>query len=61
MPLIRVYKYKVYSDEHGAFIDTNVSVWATPEKISSLGAQRIEEQFIDVEESKINNEGFYHQ
>lgn len=60
MPLTVVYRYKVYSDEHGSFIDTKESVWATLEKISSIGAQPIEEKFIEVENSKINEEGFYH-
>ncbi len=61
MPLTRVYRYKVYSDEHGSFIDTKVSVWATLEKISSIGAQPIAEKSIEVEGLKISEDGFYHE
>ena len=60
MSLTRVYKYKVHSDEHGSFVDTKVLVWATLEKISSISAQPIMKEFIDVPDSKIID-GFYHE
>ena len=60
MSLIRVFRYKVYSDEHGSFVDTKIPVWATAEKISEIGAQSLAETSLEVEGPEISEEGFYH-
>ena len=60
MSLTRVYRYKVFNAEHGAFVDTEFPVYATLEKITSLKAQPIFEAALDIEESQLNAQGFYH-
>ena len=60
MSLIRLYRYKIFNNEHGAFVDTEFRVYAPLEKISSLRAQPILEESIEVEESQLNRQGFYH-
>jgi hypothetical protein len=58
--LIRVYRYKVFSPEHGAFVDTEIPVYATLEKIASLKAQSISGAYLEVDESHLSSGGFYH-
>jgi hypothetical protein len=57
---IRVYRYKVFNAEHGAFIDTEFPVYATLEKINSLKAQPILGVCLEIEESQLNPQGFHH-
>jgi hypothetical protein len=58
--LVRVYRYKVFNNEHGAFIDTEFPVYATLEKIASLKAQPILSTSLEIEESQVNPQGFHH-
>lgn len=60
MSVIRVYRYKVFSPEHGTFVDTEFAVYATSEKIASLKAQPIPGVYLEVEESHLTSGGFYH-
>lgn len=58
--LIRVYRYKVFSHEHSALVDTELPVYATLEMIASLKAELISGAYLEVEESHLNSGGFYH-
>jgi len=60
MAIIRVYRYKVFNREHGAVVDTEFPVFATLEKISSLKAQQVLTAWLEIEESQLSSEGFYH-
>ena len=60
MAIVDVYSYKVFSNEHGSFVDTNVTVYATLEKIKGLGAEPIISSLQRIDESKLNDQGFYH-
>lgn len=60
MSFIRIYRFKIFNEEHGAFVDTELSVYAPLEIITSLRAQPIWEEHIEVEESQLNQKGFYH-
>ena len=60
MSFIRVYRYKVYNAEYGAFVDTEFPVFATLEKIYLLKAQPILEPSLEIEQSQLNPNGFYH-
>ena len=59
MSLIRVYRYRVFNAEHGAFIDTEFPVYATVEKIASLKAQLISGLSLEIEKSEVSSEGFH--
>ncbi len=52
MAFIRVYRYKVFNDEYGTFVNTEFPVYATLEKITSLKAQPILTASIEIEKSK---------
>lgn len=60
MATIEVYRYKVFSNEHGSFVETKVPVYATLEKIKELGAEPINLSLQKIDESKLNDQGFYH-
>ena len=60
MAIIDVYRYKVFSNEHGSFVDTTVPVYTTLEKIRRIGAESIVSSLLRIDESKLNDQGFYH-
>lgn len=60
MATIDVYRYKVFSHEHGSFVDTKVPVYAMLEKIKELGAEPINWSLLKIDESELNDQGFYH-
>lgn len=60
MATIDVYRYKVFNNEHGAFVDTKIPVYATLEKIKELGAKPINSSLLKIDELKLNDQGFYH-
>jgi hypothetical protein len=60
MSFVHVYRYRVFNAEYGTFIDTEFPVYATLEKITSLKAQPILGASLEIEESQLNPQGFYH-
>ena len=57
---VRVYPYAVFSHEHGRFVRSHPPVYATIETIHSLKGRPIIEEGIDLEKSRLNEQGFYH-
>jgi hypothetical protein len=60
MTNIRVYRYEVFNDEDGSFLDTAVEVYATLEKIEAMNARAKFSIWRDIEASELNDKGFHH-
>jgi hypothetical protein len=60
MPMIRVYRYKIYNDEQGVFLDTEFEVYAPADKIAKMGGRAIESEYLEIDDSQLNEQGFYH-
>jgi hypothetical protein len=59
MTTIYVFRYKVYSPEHGTHLETDFPVYATLEKIDALKAEPVISSRLEIDETQLNDDGRY--